>query len=308
MDKMQIRQWMVPHEWMTKHTPQTEWIERRGILVWIAEVFTSLGAGLYLVSLFFNNLWGMLIAWLIILILKIPLHIIYFGKPLRFWRTIPPFTNAWKTSWFTRGIAFTILFTGFAFIQLVFSFWLPGTGWDIAFKVMAGTTAFLVGIYSGFIMSYCKSLPFWNSAVLPLVFIFAGIADGFALMMAIGLWGGQANIIAIETGSRIVLTINAVIIATYIWNATYISGTAKYSSVLLLRGSLALPFWLGVVVLGIVMPLGISGFSYFAGEVSAPLLIIAILLHTLGAFALKYTLLKAGIHKPLVPVITTSYH
>src|SRR4030042_166886 len=116
-------------------------LERRGVLVWIAEVFTSLGAGLYLVSLFFNNLWGMLVAWLIILILKIPLHIIYFGKPLRFWRTVPPFTNAWKTSWFTRGITFTILFTGCAFIQLVLSFWLPGTGWDIAFKALAGITA-----------------------------------------------------------------------------------------------------------------------------------------------------------------------
>ncbi|GAI11625.1 unnamed protein product [marine sediment metagenome] len=50
---MAIRQWMITHEWMVKPTPQTEWIERRGILVWIAEVFTALGAGLYLVSLIF---------------------------------------------------------------------------------------------------------------------------------------------------------------------------------------------------------------------------------------------------------------
>lgn len=307
MDNMQIRQWMVPHEWMTKHTPQTEWIERRGVLVWIAEVFTSLGAGLYLVSLFFNSLWGMLIAWLIILILKIPLHIVYFGKPLRFWRTVPPFTNAWRTSWFTRGITFTILFTGFAFVQLILSFLLPGTGWDIAFRVLAGISAFLVGIYSGFIMSYCKSIPFWNSAILPLVFLFAGIADGFALIMAVGLGAGHVNIQAIETGSRTLLTINAVIIATYLWNATYVSETAKHSAAQLLRGSMALPFWLGVVAFGIIIPLGISGVSYVAGGASSTLLIAAILVHTLGAFALKYSLLKAGIHKPLVPVITTSY-
>lgn len=305
---MALRQWMVTHEWMVKPTPQTEWIERRGILVWIAEVFTALGAGLYLVSLFYNNLWGMFIAWLIIVFLKLPPHIIYFGKPLRFWRTIPPFTKAWKTSWFTRGILFTVLFTGFAFIQLVLTYFFPGTGGDIAFKIIAGITAFLVGIYSGFIMSYCRSIPFWNSALLPLVFLFAGIADGFALIMAIGLGDTQVNIVAAEAGSRILLTINAIIIAIYLWNATYTSKTAKYSAMLLLRGSLAVPFWLGVIAFGIIIPLAISGSSYFAGGASVPLLIAAIALHTLGAFALKYCLLKAGIHNPILPVTTSTYH
>ena len=301
---MAIRQWMIMHEWMVKYTPQTEWIERRGILVWIAEVFTALGAGLYLVSLFFNSLLGMLIAWLIIVVLKIPLHLIYFGKPLRFWRTIPPFTKAWKTSWFTRGIFFTVLFTGFAFVQLAFSYWLPGTGWEITFKVLGGITAFLVGIYSGFIMSYCRSVPFWNSALLPLVFIFAGIADGFALIMATALAGAQVDIMRVEELSRVVLVLNALIIATYLWNATYTSSTAKQSVIELIRGNIALSFWMGVIAFGIIIPLVISASSYFAGEASTPLLIGAIACHTLGAFALKYSLLKAGIHRPILPAIS----
>ena len=305
---MALRQWMTTHEWMVKYTPQTEWIERRGILVWIAEVFTALGAGLYLVSLFFDSWVGMLVAWCIIMLLKIPLHIAYFGKPLRFWRTIPPFTNAWKTSWFTRGITFSILFGGFVFIQLILTYFLPGTGWDIAFKVIGGITAFLVGIYSGFIMSYCRSIPFWNSALLPLVFIFAGIADGFALIMAIGLAGGQVDILAAEAGSRWILVINALIIATYLWNATYTSSTAKQSVMELVRGNIALAFWLGIVAFGIIIPLIISISSYFVGELSVPLLILAIVLHTLGAVALKYCLLKAGIHNPILPATTSAYH
>lgn len=310
---MQIRQWMITHEWMIKYTPQTEWIERRGILVWVAEVFTSLGAGMFLVSLYFNSFWGMLIAWLIIVLLKIPFHIAYFGKPLRFWRTVPPFSNAWRTSWFTRGITFTILFTSFAFVLLVIQFalsngLLPGTGWEVtlvAFKVLAGITAFLVGIYSGFIMSYCRSIPFWNSALLPLVFIFAGIADGFALIMAVALGGGQVNIMAAEAGSRVLLIVNALIIAIYLWNATYTSSTAKQSVIELIRGNIAPTFWIGVVAFGIIIPIAISVSSYFAGELSVPLLIAAIAFHTIGAFALKYCLLKAGIHNPILP--TTTY-
>ena len=49
------RQWMVTHEWMVKPMAQTEWIEGKGLLVWLAEVFSALGTGLYLVSLFFGS-------------------------------------------------------------------------------------------------------------------------------------------------------------------------------------------------------------------------------------------------------------
>jgi formate-dependent nitrite reductase membrane component NrfD len=299
---------MITHEWMVKPTPQTEWIERKGMLVWIAEVFTSLGAGLYLVSLFFNSWWGMLVAWLIIMFLKLPLHIMYFGKPLRFWRTVPPFTKAWKTSWFTRGILFSILFSGLVFIQLIITYFFPGTGWDIALKVLGGISGFLLGIYSGFIMSYCRSVPFWNSAMLPMILIFAGVADGFALLIGIGLADPQVDIITAEGGSRILLIANIVLMDVYLWNATYTSKTARYSVGLLLRGRLAIPFWAGVVAFGMIIPLGISTSSYFVGEASAPLLIVAVTLHTIGAVALKYVLLKAGVHNPILPVTTSAYH
>jgi formate-dependent nitrite reductase membrane component NrfD len=305
---MAQRQWMVMHEWMVKPTRQTEWIDRRGILVWIAEVFTSLGAGLYLVSLFYNNLWGMIAAWVIIMFLKVPLHLAYFGKPLRFWRTLPPFSSAWKTSWFTRGITFTVLFGGIAFVQIIISYFLPGTGLDITLKITGGIIAFLVGIYSGFIMSYCRSVPFWNTAIVPIILIFAGIADGFALMIGIGMADTSVNIAALEMGSRIILITNAIIMGAYLWNATYTSKIAKYSAMLLLKGNLSLPFWGGVIGCGILIPLGVSISGYFLTETLPHLLVSAIILHNIGGVALKYVLLKAGVHTPIVPVTTANYH
>jgi formate-dependent nitrite reductase membrane component NrfD len=292
---------------MVKPTPQTEWIDRRGKLVWMAEVFTSLGAGLYLVSLYFNNWWGMLAGYLIIMCLKLPPHLIYFGKPLRFWRTLIPFTDSWKTSWFTRGINFTVYFGTIVFFQLIITYFFPGTGWDIALKVLGGILAFLVGIYSGFIMSYCRSVPFWNTAMLPLILLIAGITDGFALMLAIGMVDTSVDTAAVEFGSRILLIVNIIFIAAYVWNATYISKTAKYSAMLLLKGKLAPVFWIGVIACGIISPLVISVSSYFSGDASTPLLITAIVFHTIGAITLKYVLLKAGIHNPILPVKTTSY-
>ena len=307
---MQTRQWMVTHDWMVKPMPQREWIERRGLMVWIAEVFTSLGSGLYLVSLFMNNWWGMLIGWLIIMFLKLPVHLAYFGKPLRFYRTIPPFSNAWKTSWFARGILFTIFFSGFAFVQLVvgYPFISDLLGAAAAplytvFAVLAGIFALMTGIYGGFIMNYCKSVPFWNSGILPVVFVLAGVADGFGLMMGIALVGGNTAMVATtEMWSRVFLVINAFIIAVYIISASYTSAVSKLSVRQVIMGNAAIAFWLGIVVLGILIPITISIGSIFTGsEVSSVILITAIVCHTLGAFALKYCLLKAGIHRPVLP-------
>ncbi len=312
---MALRQWMVPHEWMVKPTRQTEWIDRRGLIFLTAEVFTALGVGLYLVSLFYSNWWGMLVAWIIIMFLKIPFHLIYFGKPLRFWRTIIPFTSTWKTSWLARGVNFNIYFGTIVFFQLVVAYVAinvyPGTAWEtwsIALGALGGIFAFLVGIYGGFMMSYCKSVPFWNTALLPLILLFAGVADGFALMLAVGLADASVDIAAVEFGSRILLTVNVILMAVYVWNATYTSKTSKYSAMLLLKGSLARPFWVGVVAVGLIIPLAIAVSSIFAGEASAPLLITAIALHTIGAVALKYVVLKAGVHNPILPATTSTYH
>ena len=125
MNARTARQWMVTHEWMVKPMAQTEWIAGKGMLVWVAEVFSALGTGLYLVSLFFSHtapltaFWGGLFGWIMIAIFKLPLHLAYLGKPLRFWRSFPPFSNAWRTSWFARGIVFTMVFLGFGAVQLV---------------------------------------------------------------------------------------------------------------------------------------------------------------------------------------------
>ena len=306
---------MVPHEWMVKPMQQTEWIERRGLLVWLSEVFSALGTGLYLVSIFVNNWWGAFIGFLIVMLLKLPLHLLYLGKPLRFWRTMPPFSSAWKTSWIARGVVFTVLFSGFALIQLITSYLLTYTdfltgpalstvyGLDILVKVFAGIFVILTGIYCGFMMSYCKSVPFWNSGILPIVILNAGIADGLALVMGMGILTGGVDFHTIEYASRIVLGINALLIATYLLNSSYQSSTAHLSVTEMLRGRVALLFWLGIVLCGIIIPLVVSFLSIFTRNGSIALLIGVIICHTFGAFALKYCILKVGIHKPIVPKI-----
>lgn len=176
---------MKPYEWMVKYTPQTEWIERKGILVWLAEASNGIGGGLYLVSLYFDSLWGMLISWLIVILLKGGFHFAYLGKPMRFWRmAINP-----RTSWLARGFIFFALFVVLGAAQLFFSYWLPGTALEILFRMIAGVMVFLLVINTGFVMNYIHAIPLWNSAILPLLFLSCGVLDGLALILTIGLLG-----------------------------------------------------------------------------------------------------------------------
>jgi formate-dependent nitrite reductase membrane component NrfD len=151
-------------------------------------------------------------------------------------------------------------------------------------------------------MNYIKGIPFWNQGLLPVVFILAGVADGFGLAMGVGLAGGDASVAWAETGSRYLLLINVLLIVTYLISAGYTSAVAKLSIKELLKGPSAYMFWGGLVVLGLAVPAAVSVVSLFSsGGASSVLLIIAIASHTLGAFALKYCLLKVGIYRPLLP-------
>ena len=310
MNVQTTRQWMVTHDWMVKPMAQTEWINGQGVMVWLAEVFSALGSGLFLVSLFFNSWWGALFGWLVIVLFKFPLHLFYLGKPSRVWRAFPPFSKAWRTSWFARGVVFTALFVGVGAVQLVTSFLLDHDAIsgsaasaivvvDWVAMVVSGIFVVLTGVYAGFAMSYCKSVPFWNTGLLPIVFLLMGVADGLALVTAVGLVTGGVEASSVESVTRVVLIINSLLMLAYLLNARYRSLAAELSVRELVVGRLAAVFWGGVVVLGIVLPLMVSLASLFTGEVSLPILVAAIVCHTVGAFALKYSVLKVGIYRPL---------
>jgi formate-dependent nitrite reductase membrane component NrfD len=286
------------HEWMINYTRQTEWIDRRGIFLWIAFYAGGLGGGLYLVSLYFNSLWGMFVSWLIIAVIKGGAHLIYLGKPLRFWRIV----SRPNSSWLARGIIFVLAFVFLAAVQLALSFWLPGTATEIVFKVLAGISALAVTVYTGFVLNTVKAVPFWNSTLLPLLFVLCGVLGGFGLSVIIGLNGGNVNISVAEAGSRWLLIVNALLIVIYLWAAANRETTGKKSVMEQMRGNLAPVFWVGIVVLGIVIPLAIAFSSYFVGETSSALLVTGVACEVVGGLALRYCVLKAGAYKPLVAI------
>jgi sulfite dehydrogenase (quinone) subunit SoeC len=315
------RQWLVTHEWMVKPLRQKEWISGRGILVWLAEVFSALGMGTYLVGLVAGvseittwAFWATVVGWLLIVLFKFPLHLVYLGRPLRFWRAFPPFSKAWKTSWMARGVVFTTVFVGFGFFQIVLWYFLRWGGLGASATqvvtvlawicgAVAGVFMVLTGVYCGFAMSYCKGVQFWNTGLLPIVFVLMGLADGLALTMGVNLVTGadEAAISTIESWTRVFLIVNALLILGYLVQAYRKHHAAQVATMDLIKGSTAWVFWILLVGLGIATPLILSITTAFMSGDTQPILIVAIACHTIGAFALKYSVLKVGIYRSVLP-------
>jgi formate-dependent nitrite reductase membrane component NrfD len=278
---------------MLDYTRQTEWIDGRGVFLWLAFYFGGLGAGVYIVALAFDSQWGLLIGWLIAGVVKGGAHLLYLGKPLRFWRMV----SRPNTSWVSRGIIAVMAFVLFGFLQLVLSQWQPGTV-ETVFKVLAGFAALAVAMYTGFVLNTVRSISFWDSPLLPGLFVAYAILGGFGMSIVLAVAGDEVELADAKLGSSVLLLVTAVLVAVYLWTAAARDRTGSQSVQQLVRGDQAVLFWGGVVVLGMVVPLTIAALAAIE-DVPSGLLVAGVVSELIGGLALRYCVLKAGAYKPL---------
>ncbi len=287
---------MKPYEKMVKFTSQTEWIQRRGILLWLAFFLIELGAGLYLMSIILESNWGMLIGWLVALVLGGGCHLIFLGKPLRFYRAVlRP-----QTSWISRGFIFISIFAVIGAAHLAMIRWAPDANL-LPFEVIMGIVSFLVVVYGGLAMSYVRALPLWNTAIIPVLYTAASLWGGAGIVLGIMLVKDE-GIVDVEVWIRMLLIGFFVIILLYLWSTRYTSAAASESVRRLIRGDLTVPFYLGVVLIGMVLPAIVVGYSFSAGVESTPtaLFVAAIACEFIGDLTMRYCILKGGLYSSLI--------
>jgi formate-dependent nitrite reductase membrane component NrfD len=282
---------MKAYEWMVKYTPQTDWIKGGGIVVWLSFFTGIVGSGAYLASLYFNNFTGMVISWIIITVLKGGLHVGHAKNPLRLWRIVLKV----RSSWLARGTVFTGLVAIFGFVQIALSYYMPGTDLEFIFKILTGASAVAIIIYEGFTLNYISGIPFWNSSLLPVTFISWGILNGISLIGAIAPGGiGIADAAAIN---RIILCITAIFIIIYLWNAFYIGATARESVRELTHRPIGFLFWIGAILIGIIVPLIILFGCIILNRQLAVMLFVC---EIIGSLSFTYCIFKVGVYRPLI--------
>ena len=281
-----------PWEFLVKDTPSRDWAEGSGALIAVAFFFGGTAGGLYLLSLYFNNIWGMFIAWLFALGMGL-FDIAHLGNKAIAWRiALRP-----RSSWISRGLLFVVSFIGFGAIQMALTHWAPGTSAEIVFKVLAGIAALGVATYSGFVISYVSCIKFWHSAIMPVLFIVAGLTCGTGILMVVFSITDPMQFETIKTFSLFILPANIIIVAMHLWISTYNSATAHNSVRTIVKGSLAWIFWVVVVIIGSIIPITIALVSDAGTQA---LLIVNAVLILAGNLALRYTILKAGMYPSLL--------
>ena len=83
--------------------------------------------------------------------------------------------------------------------------------------------------------------------------------------------------------------------------SSYGNTNAQDSVKRILTGEVSMIFWMVVVVIGMIVPLGLIASFAFSTTVSAAAYIIAGACIIVGGVGLRYVILKAGVYSPLVP-------
>lgn len=278
-----------------RYRPQREWAEGRGILLILAHFLTGSGAGAWLFAAPLGSNSGLVIGFLLAALGAVG-HLLFLGRPERFWRM----ATRVRSSWISRGLVGLSLFlvTASVYLALLFSA-AHRTTFAATLLALSVLGALWTIVYKGFVWASSKGIPLWNTPLVPALYIAYALRGGAAVLVLLAGLGAQLGALEPLEPIKLWLAVStAVLILIYLEVMRGSGMTALRSVNLLLFGKVALPFYVGAVLFGLIVPIGIGGFAYF-DHVSPGLLALVGLLSLLGDVSIIYCIARAGLYRPL---------
>ncbi|MCX6013101.1 MAG: polysulfide reductase NrfD [Chloroflexi bacterium] len=283
-----------PWEWMVKPTPQKDWIAGEGMLIWLAFFAIELGAGMYFVSIFLENTPAMIVGWLLTPVIGAGFLFLHLGQKKNIWRAV--LSKGFKTSWISRG---TIFIGAYALVGLIHQVLYHYVSIDAAYSVgiVEAVLCILVMIYGGFVISSISSIPMWHTPLIPILFVVGSFWGGAEIAFAFDM-----TKIAPESWIKILLPIYIFILILYIFTVSTGLAAGKYAIKQILRGDLAAIFWIGTILIGVLIPFSIYILTFVGNnELSTPVVFIAVASGLIGDLSMRYCIMRTGYYAPLVP-------
>ena len=216
------------------------------------------------------------------------------GHPLRAWRAI--FRP--QSSWISRGVLCIALFVFTAVLSLAPAFpalsWIPGTGNEQVAEMsgwVASLCALFITLYPGFVLGASRSIPFWDTPLLPLVFITQALLGASGVLLLVSASGSLAGLLPkLQSLAAILIAVNFATILVYLSTIGRSGASAAESVSLLKQGGLGWTFGAGAVLVGMILPLLLVALSSSAFLAGACILS--------GGLLFRYCFLKAGVYVP----------
>ena len=271
--------------------PQRQWIEGRGLWLIVGHFLSGVGAGAWLFGVWLDD-GPTLLAAITAVGLAGLCHLAFLGRPARFWRMVRV-----GSSWIARGFVGMSLMLPAAVLYVLS----PTGAAGGLFLALSVAGAALLVVYKGNVYAASKGVPFWNSPVLPILYATYAIRGGLALaliVMPVAGAGLQRHGLALI--ELWVAVSSAVTLGFYLAVMRQTNLAARRSVMELVRGRVALAFYLGTLGAGLVVPIAV-GVAGFAGPLPQALLALVAALSLVGDFFAKYAIAKAGVYVPIMP-------
>lgn len=280
-----------PYEWMVNPTRQQQWIDDKGIFLWLAFFFSEIGAGLYFVSMFYEYKLGLILGWLITLVLGGVIHVLYLGNPTRAWRMImKP-----NTSELSRGIWIIGVFAALGFLQIVI-----GNSFNILFNTIMGILCLLIISHGFATMNVIRALPAWSSTMVLPLSIISGVWIGQQLLQFMSAVSGSAALVSgMEPWAAAFFFAYFLCILLYVWGTFHSNEIGKESIMMMVTGELSKISLIGVAGFAVALPLVLTLFMW-GGDTNGFLIFLRLVSVIAGDLAVRYVIMKSAVYKPLI--------
>jgi formate-dependent nitrite reductase membrane component NrfD len=207
------------------------------------------------------------------------------------------------TSWIARGSLIITVFMTLSFIHLILMVWPGQMAMDAPLLRFIGginlVFSVLVMIYTGALLGASRAIAFWNTAMLPLLFLVSAVSTGImAVLLLTPSSPAAAEALGLLSRALLFLLIFQLIVLTFYIQASHRTDDSRASTHLLLKGRLSKKFWFGLIIVGLLIPLVLI-ISAVAQDGGLSIVRIACVFGLIGGFILRRLILAAGIRTPL---------
>jgi polysulfide reductase chain C len=171
---------------------------------------------------------------------------------------------------------------------------------EVAGAVLAVATAG----YTGVLIAVVNGVPFWNTPLMPVLFMASAMSTGLAVSM---IGAALIDIDTIRTlsnfalGHVIFLALEALVLGLLIFMSLTKSIESARSASMLISGTLSPYFWSLVVVVGLLVPFIMSIVEYYQyGEMPKMLVVGADLLVLIGGMSLRALIIFSAVPPQIV--------
>jgi formate-dependent nitrite reductase membrane component NrfD len=168
-----------------------------------------------------------------------------------------------------------------------------------------------VALYTGILLGAMPARPFWNSPILAMLFLISSLSTGVAAILLVRSLFGEKNqddgqafeqqSYLLSSSDMLLIGLEVLVIFLFIMYAHLTIGNVEAALTVIMGGELTTLFWLGFVVLGLLLPAAIE-LKYViptllyqkAYAIPRTMEFVICALVIVGGFMLRYIVVIAG--------------